>query len=348
MSTKRGNPEHDTPPKDQRHKRNKKGASADPSPIYCSVCSNIIVEYNADKGVDGDDAMFCEGDCQAWVHRMCVGLNKQTYDAITEEDSPYLCPHCNIGEQTRSIHDLQTSTQLDESLKQMESRLLSSLQEVITSSITSLKTSIESEVKSLHVKVSELTDRVQKLEIERSEPHNSTTNFNSDHTEVQSQPKLTSLPEITSTVMNILNEEKAKEKRKLNIIIHGVQESKSEESQERKVEDIEQVNSLFKKYLEVDVTVDNATRLGKKSNDKPRLLRIITPSEIVKKQIMQSSSKLRKESNPDWVKRIFITYDLTPKQQEENRVLRKKLTELNSAGRIYKIKNGQIVRKENG
>ena len=92
----------------------------------------------------------------------------------------------------------------------MESRLLSSLQEVITYSITSLKSSIESEVKSLHLKVSELTEHVQKLETERSEPHNSTTNFNSDHTEVQPQPKLTSLPEITTTVLNILNEEKAK------------------------------------------------------------------------------------------------------------------------------------------
>ena len=34
-------------------------------------------------------ALFCEGDCQAWVHS---GLNKQAYEALTEENSPYLCP----------------------------------------------------------------------------------------------------------------------------------------------------------------------------------------------------------------------------------------------------------------
>jgi len=45
---------------------------------------------------------------------------------------------------------------------------------------------------------------------------------------------LLSLPEITSTVMTILNEEKPKRERKLNIIIHGIQESKSETPLERK------------------------------------------------------------------------------------------------------------------
>jgi len=106
--------------------------------------------------------------------------------------------------------------------------------------------------------------------------------------------------------MTILNEEKAKEKRKLNIIIHGMLESKSVEPLERKSQDIEQVNTVFQKYLEVDIAVDNATRLGKKSNDKPRLLRINIPSLIVKKQIMQSSGKLRTEGNPDWTKEFSL------------------------------------------
>jgi len=140
---KRENPEHDMPLKDLRHKWNKKGRSDELTPIRCLVCSNIIAECCGDKGIDVDDALFCEGDCQAWVHWMCVSLNKQTYEALIEEDSPYLYPHCNIDEQTRIIQDLKISTQLDETLKQMESRLLSSLQEVITSSITSLNATIE-------------------------------------------------------------------------------------------------------------------------------------------------------------------------------------------------------------
>ena len=122
--------------------------------------------------------------------------------------------------------------------------------------------------------------------------------------------------------MTILNEEKTKEKRKLNVIIHGVQESKSEAPLKRKSEDIDHANTLLQKHLGVDVKVENAITLGKKSDDKPCLLRITTPSETVKKQIMRSATKLQNQTNPDWVKRVFITPDLTPKEQEANRALR--------------------------
>ena len=60
---------------------------------------------------------------------------------------------------------------------------------------------------------------------------------------------LLSLPEITSTAMTILNEEKPKRERKLNIIIHGIQESKSETPLERKSKDIGQANTLLQKDL---------------------------------------------------------------------------------------------------
>ena len=54
---------------------------------------------------------------------------------------------------------------------ELELRLLSSLGEVITPSIGSLKASIESEIRSLHTKIDELTERIQQLEEERSNPN---------------------------------------------------------------------------------------------------------------------------------------------------------------------------------
>ena len=59
-------------------------------------------------------------------------------------------------------------------------------------------------------------------------------------------------------VVSVLNEEKDKEGRKLNVIVHGIPESKSEEPLERKAYDIEQVNTVIQKHLEVDTAVDNA------------------------------------------------------------------------------------------
>ena len=32
--------------------------------------------------------MYCEGGCDAWIHRKCAGLSKQQYKILTEEDTP--------------------------------------------------------------------------------------------------------------------------------------------------------------------------------------------------------------------------------------------------------------------
>ena len=48
----------------------------------------------------------------------------------------------------------------------------------------------------------------------------------------------------------------------------------------------------------------------------------------------------------DEVKDIFVTPDLTPKEQETGKKLRAKLKELNKDGRMYQIKNGVIVRRK--
>ena len=128
--TKRNNPEHNTPPKDFRHKRNRKteaNLDSDPIPSYCVVCSNVIVDCDPDKSIEGDDAMFCEGLCNAWVHRTCVGLSKHSYAALSEDDTPYLCPHCCMQQQSSVIEGSSINAYIDSAFKQMESHLLSSL-----------------------------------------------------------------------------------------------------------------------------------------------------------------------------------------------------------------------------
>jgi len=61
--------------------------------------------------------------------------------------------------------------------------------------------------------------------------------------------------------------------------------------------------------------------LGKKC-DKPRLLRVTVGSGEEKTKILQNCTKIRSISEPEYLKRIFITPDLTKKESEENKVLR--------------------------
>ena len=41
-------------------------------------CDAVIVE-DTDNGTNGD-AVFCDGTCQAWIHRKCMSMNKVVYE----------------------------------------------------------------------------------------------------------------------------------------------------------------------------------------------------------------------------------------------------------------------------
>ena len=57
--------------------------------------------------------------------------------------------------------------------------------------------------------------------------------------------------QITTIVSFYINEEKGKPKRKVNLIIHNLSESTSEDSLKRKKEDIDDVPFIFQQYLDV-------------------------------------------------------------------------------------------------
>jgi len=114
----------------------------------------------------------------------------------------------------------------------------------------------------------------------------------------------------------------------------------------RKQHDIEKVTSIVDKYLAVKCSVANAMRLGKRQQGvKPRLLKVTLASIQEKKSILRNKIHLRKEDNPQEIKKIFNTPDLTPAEQKKNKNLREELANLNKDGRKYMIKNGIIVQR---
>ena len=74
-------------------------------PLVCPVCDAVIVE-DTDNETD-DDAVFCEGICQAWIHRKCVSMSKVVYEKVGKSDDPYICPNCIIIKQSQEITELK-------------------------------------------------------------------------------------------------------------------------------------------------------------------------------------------------------------------------------------------------
>ena len=131
---------------------------------------------------------------------------------------------------------------------------------------------------------------------------------------------------------SIVAEQKEKDKRQLNLIVHKMEELVAEEPSDRKQDDISKVTTLF----------SNAIRIGQKGT-KPRLLKVSISSLQDKISILRGKKNLKNEKKPEHVRVVFITPDYTPLEQTKNKSLREKLNDMNKNGNNYMIKNGTIV-----
>ena len=91
--------DNNSPPK--RKPKNVKNSEAD-----CLICDEAILEPG--DLTDGDDAVFCEGVCQGWLHRKCAGLSRPVFDKLSESDNPYVCLQCMLHNQAKEITELKS------------------------------------------------------------------------------------------------------------------------------------------------------------------------------------------------------------------------------------------------
>ena len=142
-----------------------------------------------------------------------------------------------------------------------------------------------------------------------------------------------------------INEEKERSRRRLNVIVHNVAELSAESGSERKSHDISNVASIFDKYVGVKVKVTNANRIGRRKDDqpRPRLIKVSVESERDKAMLLRNCTKLHARDNLEDIQKVYITPDLTPREQQHNKELRIQLAEKNKSGKKYFIKNGGIV-----
>jgi len=211
---------------------------------------------------------------------------------------------------------------------------------------------ITSKLKSLEItltnKFSTLTDQINGLSTKMN--HESNIEMMTDahpQTQAQAPSNLNNLSaeSIATMTASLMSEEKEKEKRKLNVIIHNFPESTLEDAQARKQDDIKNINSLLAKYVGVSASISNAVRLGKKL-ESPRLLKIAVSSKEEKTLILRNRLKLRNKENPPNILKVFITSDLTPLEQQKQKQLRSQLSEMNKSGNKYYIKNGRITLRQ--
>ena len=85
--------------------------------MICSICDESIKEPT--KRVKGDDSIYCEGYCEAWIHRRCAGLSVVNFTTLSEagDEQTFFCIYCELQAHKAEIESLQSSiTELQTSL----------------------------------------------------------------------------------------------------------------------------------------------------------------------------------------------------------------------------------------
>jgi len=129
--------------------------------------------------------------------------------------------------------------------------------------------------------------------------------------------------------------------RKMNLVIHGVPDIDAEH-------DFYQVAAILGNGLHMDFDrhVSSMTRIWKIEENKPRPLRIVVKSLDGKKEILSRTKDLK---NVETFKRVFISLDLTRRQQKVDKELRTDVKKFRDQGEsTARIKYGKIVKNVNG
>ena len=133
-----------------------------------------------------------------------------------------------------------------------------------------------------------------------------------------------------------------REKRKSNIIIMGL----NKEMTEKEMEDF--IGEMIGTILETeDVELKVQGRIGKKMDgEKKRPVKVEIRDAAARRKIIQKASNLKKE--PKYEK-IYVSPDLTRKQQEGDKALRDKVKEFRNQGKEgLKISKGCVVQEGSG
>ena len=254
--------------------------------------------------------------------------------------------------QDQSVPESQVISAIKETVPACVSNSYNDLKAKIGDITTQMKSladnnhQLQEQIKSITTTMNDLHKQSYAASVQSSSPTTQEAPATHSSTSSSSHSHPTPSPHaLRDVVSSVINEEKDKQKRRLNLIVHNMAESSADQPLARKEQDIANLQDILTSHLQVRAHISSAIRLGKKGGPKPRLLKITVEYDGEKAAVLWNLTKLRTSSTPEQLKGIFITPDLTQRQQETNKVLRSELAERNKSGNQYKIKNGRIVRR---
>ena len=287
-----------------------------------NICGHCGKECTAKGKLS--EAVQCDL-CYMWLHASCEGISKEQYRNLSHvcnsiANVAYYCEfnHCHSR------------------VKQLVARHVNANANVMT---TNSDLICEQSVNTppspnLSSKVMTLSEQTSQLENKVNQILDSLKSFNQPHSSHPAHQDNSNLQ--SNIAVDLVDALADCESRKCNLIVYNLLEGSTPNAETKKSLFTNLCNSL---NLEVHITT--VTRLGKKTPDKNRPLRVCLDNEVTKRRVLSQSAKLR--LNPDW-KNVYVNPDMTLAERNANRLLRQELRERRNKGeKNLVIRRNKIV-----
>lgn len=156
--------------------------------------------------------------------------------------------------------------------------------------------------------------------------------------------------EVDKKVKEAFEEENEKRRRRPNIMVVNVPESKADDMEQRQKDDIEATAAILDKVMGEKVNrgeFKDPIRLGDRiigKKSKPRLLKITVANEDFRKKVFKNARKVN-DGVTDKKKMVFINPDRTQKERDDYKKLKEKLVEMQKDDPDLRISRGKICKK---
>ena len=307
----------------------------------CGDETDVCVNCGKDV-LDSQQGLKCDG-CGFWHHINCEGISEEIYDFLfdhrQESSLLWYCRKCIITSRkmTAMMVALQDQQQhLEDKVNELVSSVKQQIEdlgkrfdehEVVGSDVAQVVQ------KRVEEKMDKIVETMETMEKHKKDESHLVHDCVEDAVRLKLQEDREEVEEI--------------QKRKTSVIIHGLAESADTESEKRRKYDEDVIIDMLHEIGGDKITVNNAIRLGKRSeipSAKPRPIKLVVASEEQKDTILRLAKNLRsrKEKGLD---RVFIHQDMTPKQRQQRMELVKQMKDRQqtTGEKNLIIVNGKIV-----
>ena len=274
---------------------------------------------------DNDKLAVCER-CSKPVCLACSDLSEKDYANLSSENCPFLwcCQVCKAP----ALKAMKTDNDIEQKCKEQFELLSSELRE----EMKSMKDRIDNlEKKNDSPNLKQTINELIQVKLNEIK----TSSENSEKTYANVVAGADGMKKDNAQIVkDSIGEINDRERRKLNIIIYNVEESKSDDLDERKKHDLKEANDLVKEIGVHDkVNISRPVRLFKSKKpehaNKPRPLRVMVESEEQRRLILQGLKNVE-EGKKSKLKTIFMKRDMTPLERQE-RMMKNRKTNIKNA-----------------